>query len=390
MANPEHLAFLKECLAENNLQKWNNWMEDTEDEIVQGVIPRFRKVDLSEVDLIRANLRGANLRGANLRGADLFGANLFGANLIKVNLRGADLFGANLIKVNLRGADLRGARLEGARLEGANLEGANLEVSQRDYAKSRGAILAKERATSELAANLKTKEQLSHEIEQQRNEVERLKVEKQKLLEDTSQTEEQKNQAQRKIDELEKEINSKQDAKQALDDEINKKLENAIEELQRPNDYTKNEISLYKRLFKIYWILASVLGFFAFCATLTIYSKPSPFTEDFNLYHFLHCHGLAITLWLWVAIFINLYSKARQRVHQLEERKRSVETLLGVLFAIKGLSASADKIQSRFDKIMDDLSDVAVNGFVRDSKEEIIEGEVDSFIERLRKLISGQ
>ncbi len=91
MANPEHLAKLKEGVV-----VWNVWRRQNS----------LIKPDLTEADLRRANLRRANLRRANLTEADLFGANLFGANLTRANLFGANLTKANLFKANLRRANL--------------------------------------------------------------------------------------------------------------------------------------------------------------------------------------------------------------------------------------------------------------------------------------------
>ena len=73
-------------------------------EIIQWLTANSLKHDLKTLQ--RANLRGANLREADLREANLFGANLIGANLI-----------------------------------GANLRGANLSDEQKEYCKSKGAIV---------------------------------------------------------------------------------------------------------------------------------------------------------------------------------------------------------------------------------------------------------
>jgi uncharacterized protein YjbI with pentapeptide repeats len=104
MANPEHLARLKE-----GPDAWNRW-----------------RADLREADLREADLREADLRGANLSVANLGVANLRGADLTMANLRGADLSGTNLSVANLSGARLHGANLSGARLSGARLSGVRL------------------------------------------------------------------------------------------------------------------------------------------------------------------------------------------------------------------------------------------------------------------------
>ena len=106
MANPEHLAKLKE-----GVKAWGHWREQN-----------------SEVrpDLSRADLRGAHLSESDLSGADLRGANLGRANLGRANLEGANLSGARLGRTDLRGAHLNEANLRGATLVGTNLEEADL------------------------------------------------------------------------------------------------------------------------------------------------------------------------------------------------------------------------------------------------------------------------
>jgi len=121
MANPEHLAILKQ-----GVEKWNQWRAAN-----PYVTPH-----LFEAHLIGANLTGADLSGANLTGADfsdadlsdakLREARLFRGSLIRANLTGADLIGAKLSDAKLREANLRGANLFGASLSGANLKWADL------------------------------------------------------------------------------------------------------------------------------------------------------------------------------------------------------------------------------------------------------------------------
>jgi uncharacterized protein YjbI with pentapeptide repeats len=145
MANPEHLAKLKE-----GVEAWNQWRK------THPIVADFSEADLSranlsdanlnEADLSRANLSDANLNEAdlgqaNLNGADLGGANLYlayfrGAKLQRAYLRGADLNRADLREADLRGAffgevvfhfaNLNGANLSGANLSGADLTGADL------------------------------------------------------------------------------------------------------------------------------------------------------------------------------------------------------------------------------------------------------------------------
>lgn len=115
MANPEHLAKLKEGVG-----TWNKWRADK-----TLLLP----IDLSEANLSRANLSGTNLSGANLSGANLSGANLSGANLSKANLSRANLFDADLSIANLFDADLSRANLSKANLSIANLIEADLSIA---------------------------------------------------------------------------------------------------------------------------------------------------------------------------------------------------------------------------------------------------------------------
>jgi uncharacterized protein YjbI with pentapeptide repeats len=126
MANPEHLAILKQ-----GVEVWNKWREENPD----------IRPDLYKADMRDANLRGANLSGAFLSRADLIEANLSGANLSGADLSGANLNWANLNWANLSEADLSCAILSSAYLYGANLSGANLAMSQVIYTNFHNATL---------------------------------------------------------------------------------------------------------------------------------------------------------------------------------------------------------------------------------------------------------
>jgi hypothetical protein len=125
MANPEHLAKLKE-----GVEAWNKWRAGR---------PALEDLDLRDADLAGRRLRWANLSfvnflGANLRGADLRCSFLTMAILEGANLRGADISAAISHEASFRGADLTEASLHGSavtesRLDSANLSGANLAYS---------------------------------------------------------------------------------------------------------------------------------------------------------------------------------------------------------------------------------------------------------------------
>jgi hypothetical protein len=101
MANPEHLAILKQ-----GVEVWNRWRADE----------RKATADFSHADLRRADLCGANLRGAVFGHASLMGANLGGQDLYRTHFNSADLRGANLRAAVLYRADLSGANLSNAML----------------------------------------------------------------------------------------------------------------------------------------------------------------------------------------------------------------------------------------------------------------------------------
>jgi uncharacterized protein YjbI with pentapeptide repeats len=121
MANPEHLAKLKE-----GVELWNQWRK---------VNPDVR-IDLSGANftgaiLVEANLQSAELSGVTFEEADLSGANLILADLRfsgfqKARLHGTYLRAANLTAADFSGADLNGADLSGACLIMARMNQANL------------------------------------------------------------------------------------------------------------------------------------------------------------------------------------------------------------------------------------------------------------------------
>jgi uncharacterized protein YjbI with pentapeptide repeats len=100
MANPEHLAKLKE-----GVRAWNDW---------RRLEPRTRP------DLGMAYLDSVNLDRADLKAADLSRAVLSGGSLCKTRLSGADLSLADLRNADFQGANLREANLASAKLKGAN------------------------------------------------------------------------------------------------------------------------------------------------------------------------------------------------------------------------------------------------------------------------------
>jgi hypothetical protein len=141
MANPEHLAKLKE-----GVKAWNEFQVERAAEFLETLKVSYqgprsqdwmdRSADLSGADLRETDLRTAllvhvDLSGANLTRADIAGGNLQGANLSGANLTEAHILRGNLQGVNLSGADLNEADLSEADLSGeADLSEANFRGAQ--------------------------------------------------------------------------------------------------------------------------------------------------------------------------------------------------------------------------------------------------------------------
>src|SRR5271166_4418470 len=134
MANPEHLAILKQ-----GVEQWNKWRKEN-----PGVVP----------DLRGAELRKADLHGANLEWSRLFISKLERANLHEARLSGADSSGADFTRANLTGAHLTSADLTLAKLIGSNLSGANLRWTNLSRAKLTGADFSGAEASETVFANV--------------------------------------------------------------------------------------------------------------------------------------------------------------------------------------------------------------------------------------------
>ena len=133
MANPKHLAILKQGVA-----AWNKWRQENRETVPDLSGADLREAHLVGVDLIGANLAhttliGANLDRANLAHTTLVWANLAGVNLDRARLDAADLTGANLSGAHLIGAWLPVVNFHGTNLHGANLSEATIVVCMFDY-----------------------------------------------------------------------------------------------------------------------------------------------------------------------------------------------------------------------------------------------------------------
>jgi uncharacterized protein YjbI with pentapeptide repeats len=143
MANPEHLAILKQ-----GVEVWNKWRQEHPD-----LMP-----DLSGADLQSASLGGRHFPelampdgsifirehffpGVNLSGADLRETRLSGADLARANFGGTDLRKADLSEAGLSGVVLSEADLSRATCNDADLRGAVLQRATLSYAALNGADL---------------------------------------------------------------------------------------------------------------------------------------------------------------------------------------------------------------------------------------------------------
>lgn len=137
MANPEHLAILKQ-----GPKAWMAWRKtmpfefrpDLTNANLQGMNLKrtflawtdLRMADLSEATLVESNFEVADLSLAYLSGADLTEACFEGADLGHAKLARANLTRATLTSANLTAADLSDAILDDTLFGGTNLGMANL------------------------------------------------------------------------------------------------------------------------------------------------------------------------------------------------------------------------------------------------------------------------
>ena len=128
MANPEHLAKLKE-----GAEAWSAWRA------TNATTPDLAQTSLADLDLRKYNLSGANLLKTDLSRTDLAGANLIRANLTGANLSGSNLEDADLSLAVLDYAKLNSARLARAGLMVTRMRGADLtaaDLSQADLSQA--------------------------------------------------------------------------------------------------------------------------------------------------------------------------------------------------------------------------------------------------------------
>ena len=125
MANPEHLAILKQ-----GREIWNSWKAEI---FFKGVHP-----DLSGADdfagimikLEQVDLDDANLHATNFAGTDLFLARFRHADMSSANLAGAFLSNTDFTDTNLSNANLRQARIIDARFDETELGGSDFSDAE--------------------------------------------------------------------------------------------------------------------------------------------------------------------------------------------------------------------------------------------------------------------
>jgi hypothetical protein len=120
MANPEHLAILKE-----GVEVWNQWREEN---------PEIQP-DLSNSDLCGENLDWVNFSGVNLFGADLSETSLMGADVVAAYLVNANLFKSKLLSINFAESELIDANLSRAKIHGIDFRHTGLDRANFDKAR---------------------------------------------------------------------------------------------------------------------------------------------------------------------------------------------------------------------------------------------------------------
>jgi uncharacterized protein YjbI with pentapeptide repeats len=157
MANPEHLAILKQ-----GVEVWNWWRAAEAERVLvasrgrgehEVLIPDLSDADLEGANLMGVNLTNVNLRRVNFQKADLQGALLVISSLDHADLRSADcrgvLFGEGhhagntgghwewfqaaapeLTNVKFGGANLEYAKITSVRLDGSDFTGIRLRRTE--------------------------------------------------------------------------------------------------------------------------------------------------------------------------------------------------------------------------------------------------------------------
>jgi hypothetical protein len=111
MANPEHLAILKQ-----GVEVWNRWREENPDVDPDLTGEAFQHERWPQINLLSAHLANVHLVDVHLDGADLTDCTLINSELIAVSFRNATLITANLSATRLFRTDFTGADMSDADL----------------------------------------------------------------------------------------------------------------------------------------------------------------------------------------------------------------------------------------------------------------------------------
>jgi uncharacterized protein YjbI with pentapeptide repeats len=122
---------------ELGMERWRKWRNEH-----PNALPDLSGADLSGQDLMEANLGDSDIRDAKLNAAFLCRANLIRADLRDTDLGGANLSGATLRNANLSGVRFKRTDLSGADLNAATLTHANFIAAKLDDADFAGTLVA--------------------------------------------------------------------------------------------------------------------------------------------------------------------------------------------------------------------------------------------------------
>ena len=133
MANPQHMAWLKEGVRSWNSRRQNQPFDpDLSSEDISRALGGHDREDVRQISvrLRDINLTGADLSNSTLRDTDLTAASLSMANLTNANLVGSDFTGAQFIGGTSRGARFHSAKLVNTFFLQHELIGAQFNGSQ--------------------------------------------------------------------------------------------------------------------------------------------------------------------------------------------------------------------------------------------------------------------
>jgi Pentapeptide repeats (8 copies) len=336
MANKEHLALLLKCSEKEDFTEWDQWRQN-----VEG-LPDDEIIDFS----------GEKLRTVDFSGANLEGCYLIGASLIKANLTQADLCEADLTQADLRHANLRHANLTQANI-------GEVEITEARNLKFTIGL-----------PKLNESNQINLEFDKQKAEKELKRLEakvKQLELENNSKSDNEAHRDEiaflkKHRDQLKQTVKKQNDLIQKRDSTA-VSITEALEQIQAPNAYIKHEVNIQNILFYTYIaIVVLVSGFLFWKIFWELDFEEIRKIEDSwpCLIVFASQRIIALSLW---GVFLTQINRCRTRIQELNERRRGVKSLLGVLLAMNELSSSNEKARERIDAVMDELKDKALSFF---------------------------